>query len=85
MTKIRKFSTSDPDFRQQLDGLLAWESVSDEGVKRTVEDIIADIRARGDEALLEYTSRFDGWQAQTAGDLEIPRERLERAWQGIPP
>jgi len=84
MTKIRKLSTSDPDFRQRLDQLLAWESVSDEGVKRTVEGIIADIRARGDEALLEYTSRFDGWQAQTAGDLEIPQERLGRAWQGIP-
>jgi histidinol dehydrogenase len=84
MIKIRKLSTSDPDFRQRLDQLLAWESVSDEGVKRTVEGIIADIRARGDEALLEYTSRFDGWQAQTAGDLEIPQERLGKAWQGIP-
>ena len=85
MNKIRRLSTSDPDFRQQLDQLLAWESVSDEGVKRTVEDIIADIRARGDEALLEYTSRFDGWQPQSAGDLDIPRQQLERAWQGIPP
>jgi histidinol dehydrogenase len=85
MSKIRKLSTSDPDFRRQLDQLLAWESVSDEVVKRTVEDIIADIRARGDDALLEYTSRFDGWQAQSAGDLEIPRERLEKAWQCIPP
>ena len=84
MTKIRKLSTSDPDFRQRLDQLLAWESVSDEGVKRTVEGIIAAIRARGDEALLEYTSRFDGWQAQTAEDLEIPQERLEKAWQSIP-
>ncbi len=85
MNKIRRLSTSDPDFRQQLDQLLAWESVSDEGVKRTVEDIIADIRARGDEALLEYTSRFDGWRPQSAGDLDIPRQQLERAWQGIPP
>ena len=85
MTKIRKLSTSDPGFRQQLDQLLTWESVSDEGVKRTVEGIIADIRARGDQALLEYTRRFDGWQVQTAGDLEVPRERLEKAWQGIPP
>ncbi len=84
MIKIRKLSTSETDFRQRLDQLLAWESVSDEGVKRTVEGIIADIRARGDEALLEYTSRFDGWQAQTAGDLEIPQERLGKAWQGIP-
>ena len=85
MNKIRRLSTSDSDFRQQLDQLLAWESVSDEGVKRTVEDIIAGIRARGDQALLEYTTRFDGWQAQSAGDLEIPRDRLETAWQGIPP
>ncbi len=83
MAEIRQLSTTDSDFDQQLERLLAWESVSDQAVKQTVDQIIADIRARGDQALLEYTSRFDGWEAATAADLEIPRSRLEQAWDRI--
>lgn len=83
MAEIRQLSTTDADFDQQLERLLAWESVSDQAVKQTVDQIIADIRARGDQALLEYTSRFDGWEAATAADLEIPRSRLEQAWDRI--
>ena len=83
MAEIRQLSTTDADFDQQLERLLAWESVSDQAVKQTVDQIIADIRVRGDQALLEYTSRFDGWEAATAADLEIPRSRLEQAWDRI--
>ena len=83
MTGIRQLSTTDAGFDQQLEQLLAWESVSDQGVQSTVDEIIADIRRRGDAALLEYTRRFDGWEAATAADLEIPRERLAQAWQRI--
>ncbi|WP_428609347.1 histidinol dehydrogenase [Sedimenticola sp.] len=84
MSEIRQLSTSDSDFQQQLDQLLAWESVSDGVVNRTVNEIIANIRQRGDAALLEYTNRFDGWNAATAADLEVPLARLEQAWNGLP-
>jgi len=84
MTEIRQLSTTDSDFQQQLDDLLAWESVSDGAVNSTVNDIIANIRQRGDAALLEYTNRFDGWEAATAGDLEVPLARLAQAWESIP-
>ena len=84
MTEIRQLSTTDSDFQQQLDNLLAWESVSDGAVNSTVNDIIADIRRRGDAALLEYTNRFDGWQAAAPGDLEVPLARLRQAWETIP-
>ncbi|MBV2122214.1 MAG: histidinol dehydrogenase [Candidatus Thiodiazotropha sp. (ex Ctena orbiculata)] len=84
MSDIRKLSTSDDDFQQQLDALLAWESVSDTGVNDTVNQIIQDIRQRGNEALLEFTHRFDRWQANSADDLEIPLSRLQQAWETIP-
>ena len=84
MSEIRQLSTSDSDFQQQLDRLLAWESVSDGAVNSTVNEIIANIRQRGDEALLEYTNRFDGWNAAGAADLEVPLARLEQAWNTIP-
>ncbi len=84
MTQIRQLATTDSDFQEQLDRLLAWESVSDDSVNSTVNEIIAQIRQRGDEALLEYTNRFDGWAAETAADLEVPLTRLEQAWERIP-
>ncbi|AKH20903.1 histidinol dehydrogenase [Sedimenticola thiotaurini] len=84
MSEIRQLATSDSDFQQQLDQLLAWESVSDDAVNTTVNDIIANIRQRGDAALLEYTNRFDGWNAKSAADLEVPLARLEQAWNTIP-
>jgi histidinol dehydrogenase len=80
---IRTLNTSAPDFEEQLQALLAWESVSDEQVAQTVDTVIADIRARGDEALLDFTRRFDRWQPQGSADLEIPLERLSQAWAGL--
>jgi histidinol dehydrogenase len=84
MSDIRLMNTSDEGFQSQLEQLLAWESVSDGGVNATVNDVIANIRSRGDEALIEYTNRFDGWEAGSAQDLEIPLSRLEQAWNDLP-
>ncbi len=84
MPALREFSTRAPDFDQQLAKLLAWEAVADEGVQRAVAEIIRAIRTQGDGALLELTRRFDGWSPVQAEDLEIPPERLERAWAGLP-
>ena len=77
-------STADADFQQELQRLLAWESVSDSKIKQTVEQIIEDIRCQGDAALLQYTRRFDGWEPAGASALEIPLDRLAQAWDGIP-
>jgi len=84
MADIRKLDANTADFQAQLDELLAWDNVSDTAVNDTVNDIIARIRSEGDAALLEFTNRFDGWQAESAADLEIPKERLEQAWNAIP-
>lgn len=84
MVEIRELSTVDAGFKQQLEVLLAWESVSDRRVKQTVDEIIADICDRGDAALLDYTRRFDRWEPAGAEALEIPLEKLERTWNSIP-
>jgi histidinol dehydrogenase len=84
MADMRKLNTADADFRRQLEGLLAWESMSDGAVNQVVQEVIAEIRSRGDAALVDYTNRFDGWKAQSAGELEIPLARLKLAWETIP-
>jgi histidinol dehydrogenase len=84
MSEINQLSTANEDFWQRLDQLLAWESVSDTAVNDTVNQIISDIRAKGDAALVDFTNRFDHWLAGSAADLEIPLQRLEQAWNTIP-
>jgi len=84
MAEIQTLSTSDYGFDQQLDQLLAWEAVSDTQVQQVVAEIVADVRARGDAALLEYTSRFDGWEAESVPATEMAPARLELAWNGLP-
>jgi histidinol dehydrogenase len=83
-TEIRRLSTADPGFDSQLDALLAWESVSDDSVRQTVETVIANVRARGDAALVDYTASFDRWKPASPNDLEIPQSRLEQAAAAIP-
>ncbi len=81
---IKRLNSSDASFWQDLDAVLAWESVSDKAVNDTVTDIIADIRSRGDAALVEYTNRFDRMSVSNMGELEIPKERLQQALDGLP-
>ncbi len=84
MMDMRTLNSADADFLDRLDELLAWDSVSNDEVNRTVNDIIAAIRSRGDEALIEYTRRFDGWTPANAAALDLPLERLRQALDAIP-
>ncbi|MBS0602934.1 MAG: histidinol dehydrogenase [Proteobacteria bacterium] len=82
---IARLNYSDPDFWPRLDRLTAWEGVSDAHVAGTVAQIIADLRARGDAALLELTNRYDRTAFAAAAELEIPAERLDAALAALPP
>lgn len=82
--EITRLSTDQADFNQQLDNLLAWESVSDAKVNAIVDDILADVRARGDEAVVEFTNRFDHTSAASMADLEIGPQRLAAALANLP-
>ncbi len=57
--KIKRLSSSDADFDAALTVLLAFESAQDDSVEQAVAAILADVKARGDAAVLEYTGRFD--------------------------
>ncbi len=85
MPDVKRLSTTDEGFWSELETLLAWEGVSDEQVTATVRAILADVRARGDAAVVEYTNRFDRLNADAMADLEIPGGRLQAALGRIPP
>ncbi|MGD8547273.1 MAG: histidinol dehydrogenase, partial [Thiohalophilus sp.] len=81
---IKRLSTSDSDFWDELDALLDWEGVSDEQVTTTVRNILQDVKKRGDEALVEYTNKFDRMSAESIEDLTLDMDRLESALNNIP-
>jgi histidinol dehydrogenase len=85
MVEIARLNTQEPGFQSQLDELLAWESVSDDAVFQTVMEIIKEVRSRGDEAVLEYTNRFDRMDCHDADALELSQERLHQALEAIDP
>ncbi len=79
MLDIQRLNTAHLDFWPRLEALTAWEGVADEAVIATVREILAQVRARGDDALLEYTRRFDRLDVAQAKALEIPSARLQQA------
>lgn len=81
--KIRRLNTRDTGFNQEFDTLLSRSSEASPELINTVQDIINDIRKRGDTALLEYTNHFDRRNV-TRDDLEISTDSLQRAVETIP-
>jgi len=79
-----RLSTADADFENQFQQRLHWSAEQDDAIEQRVKDILADVRARGDAALLEYTARFDGLQAGAMADLELTAAELKAAFDGLP-
>jgi len=82
--RIRKLNASDAGFDAALDAALSWEALADDSVETRVRDIIADVRTRGDDALLEWTNRFDKLDAPNAAALRVAPERLQQALANLP-
>ena len=59
MVDITRLNTTNSGFWQSLETLLSWEQVDERDIESTVRRILADVQARGDEAVIEYTARFD--------------------------
>ncbi len=81
---MRRLNRADAGFDAELEQLLAWEGVSNDQVNETVREIIREIRGRGDEALVEYTNRFDRLTAASMDELILPQERLQQALDNLP-
>ncbi len=84
MLNIRRLSANKAGFREELDQLLAWETVSNQSVNDIVNEVCARVRSEGDAALLEYTAKFDRMSLEKGADLEIPKARLQQALETIP-
>jgi len=82
---IRHLRTSSADFEAELQRVLHWSAETDGAIEQRVAEILADVRIRGDAAVLDYTARFDQLQAASVAALELTRDELQAAFDAITP
>ncbi len=79
-----RLSTVSPDFEAQFAHRLHWSADTDHAIEQRVAEILADVQARGDAAVLEYTARFDGLSADSLKALDLTQAELKAAFEGLP-
>ena len=84
MPKPLRLSTASPNFEADFKARLHWSSDTDAAIEQRVADILADVKLRGDAAVLEYTERFDSLKAADMAALELTQAELKNAFDGLP-
>lgn len=79
MLEITRLDSGERNFEARLERLLDRGGEADRSVAEAVEAILRDVRARGDDAVLDYTRRFDELSAAAVSELEVPAARWQAA------
>jgi histidinol dehydrogenase len=79
-----RLSTAEAGFEAKFKARLHWSAEQDDVIEQRVKDILANVRARGDAAVLDYTGRFDGLRAASMADLEIKQADFKAAFDSLP-
>ncbi len=79
-----RLSSADSQFESQFKARLHWSADTDAAIETRVAEILADVQARGDAAVLEYTARFDGLTVSDMKALELTQAELKAAFDSIP-
>ncbi len=82
---IRQLDTAGTDFDAELQRLLHWSAETDAAIESRVTEILADVRGRGDAALVELTARLDQLSVDRAAALELSADELLAAFDAILP
>jgi histidinol dehydrogenase len=81
---LTRLDSAQPDFQVRLTRLLQFDDATDAAIEQTVADILADVKARGDAAVLDYTERFDRLPATSLASLELGPAELKAALESLP-
>ena len=79
-----RLATTQPDFDARFAERLHWSAEQDAAIEQRVKSILADVRARGDAAVLETTAKFDQLPAPSMAALELTPGELKAAFDGLP-
>nr|WP_028450353.1 histidinol dehydrogenase [Chitinibacter tainanensis] len=81
---MRRLDSTSANFQAELTALLAFETSQDPQVDQRVAAILADVKSRGDAAVVDYTNRFDGTNASSMAELELTQAELKAAFERLP-
>ncbi|MCL1623698.1 histidinol dehydrogenase [Moraxella sp. Tifton1] len=76
-------NSQDGDFKKRLADLLSFETVTDKALVETVDDIITQVRTRGDDAVFALTKQFDQHPARSVDELFVDANALKVAFEGL--
>ncbi|RYG14717.1 MAG: histidinol dehydrogenase [Burkholderiales bacterium] len=79
-----RLSTASADFEAAFQQRLHWAADTDTAIEESVRAILADVQQRGDQAVLEYTARWDRLDAGAMRGLELSHTELKAAFDGLP-
>ena len=81
--KMRFLDANSDGFKKDLEQLLSWDADDDVSILDTVDNIINNVQARGDEALFSFTQQLDHWDISTDNCL-VESDALHSAWLSLP-
>lgn len=83
MAEIARFDAEESSFDTKFSELMTRSAGLDDEVAKVAEAVVRDVRKRGDQAVLEYTARFDRRSVREMTDLEIGADQLRMAWEAL--
>ena len=84
MIQIKKLNIEDPNFKDQLNQLIFFEAEDNIQIEKTVAEILSDVKKRGDQAVIEYSKKFDHVDFSRMEEFEISKEELNLALENLP-
>jgi len=80
---MKILKTSDNNFRDEFNEILARGAMDIDKVEPIVKGILDEVRNEGDEALIRHISKFDKWTPKSGSDLKISTDEMKKAYENI--
>ena len=81
--KVKRLNSKDAGFKETLLSSLSLPMADDEAIDAAVVKILAQVKAHGDVAVLDFTKQFDRLNVASVTELEISQEELKKAYEGL--
>jgi histidinol dehydrogenase len=81
--KVKRLNSKDVRFREILLSSLSLPSADDDAIDAAVINILTQVKSQGDVAVLDFTKQFDRLNIASVSELEISREALKNAYEGL--
>ena len=83
MLNIKKISSIDEKFSENLKKHISQRKVSSSDIKEKVKNIIYDVKENGDKALVKFSKKYDNYDINDAKELEVKKEKFSQAIKKI--